>query len=218
MKIKKFNEQIDLRNKQKEEILEIFIDKIDDDLIYHDTNDDTEQFILFHLYFDEKTKMSNLEDVKIIKNFYSERIEIFNDLEMQLNRLNDLGYEWEMEEDNHQLFITVWFNDIEETIENAFGTKERIFINEPIMKKVLKNNYNLTYMGYYHIKGGPGRYGSDNSYNIYIQEDVDNETLFKIEKDLKSIKDNIFTSVNKSKYLSYDGKYDKYILEVDYSY
>lgn len=137
MKIRKFYEQVNSVEDQKQEILEIFIDKIDDEIIYHNSDFDSEQYMNFSMDFDEESKMSSLEDVSKFIDLYSKRIEILNDLKMQLNRLNNLGYEWEIEVEDPEIFINVWYKNIEETIENAFGSKDRLYINEPIMKKVL---------------------------------------------------------------------------------
>jgi hypothetical protein len=222
MKIKRFDEQVSLIDDQKQEILEIFLDMLDDEEIMEDSDND--QFIHFSIYVDEPTTMHDISDVDETINIYNNFQNKLENLKMQLNRLSDLNYLWEIEIEGTQINLIVWYNDLEPTIKNAFGTKDRLFINTPIIKKVLKDDYNLTYLGYEHAKGTDGRYGSNPHFDIYVQENISDDVISKIEKEIKSIEkqtgpnyiEKPFIKVSKMKYNSYDKKYDKYIIKVEY--
>jgi hypothetical protein len=220
MRIKKFNEQHNLKEYQKQEILEIFLDLIDNQKGFLDDEDDNDQYINFNIEIESINIMDNISDIDHAIQKLNHNLEIFNSLKTQLKRLTDVGYNWEVIYLPNEIIITIYFNIVSKTIENAFGTKDRVFLNIPILKYIFKKKYNLTYIRHTQIYDD-----ESNKFIIYVEESINRNTLQIIKDDIMSIKKyekgihhpkKPFFRVVNGRYIV-PNKKEEYYIEVEYN-
>lgn len=179
---------------QIEDIESIFTEYLDQKY----TADDGEEYSICNLFTDESDQyvMVNIESylegasISSITEFdriYSERAEYLNLLKkirVSLLRLEKIGYDWGMDFDNDGFHIKVFYKETQLTLADCFGGEKRMrSVDEPIIKKYMKQHYNLEYSSSFYREATQGYYGKRAEIVIYFKSQVPQ----KLVEDLKKL-------------------------------
>jgi hypothetical protein len=210
------------KNDQYELVEDYFLhlleDQNDDDPIYceMDDADESDTYCIFRAYYNWNNNADNLEDLADFISIQNKKMSYLNGLNNILKRLTGAGYSWEFVEDEGSSSVVIYYKrDEEETLELALEPlkKGQNAVHESILKRVLKEKYNLTLQSTNFTPGTPGYYGRNPQFILWFPKDnFDYEHPFY--KDLQKLKIKAISSIEITQYQDdRDGTYFKIVLQ-----
>ena len=219
----KYLKKIFESNQEKYEIVEDYFlhlleDQDEDDPIYCEMEDAHENrtYCIFRAYYNWTNNADNLEDLADFISIQNKKMSYLNGLNNILKRLTGAGYSWEFVEDEGLSSVVIYYKrDEEETLELALEPllKGHNALHESILKRVLKEKYNLTLQSTNFTPRTQGYYGRNPQFILWFPKDnFDYEHPFY--KDLQKLKIKAISSIEITQYQDdRDGTYFKIVLQ-----
>lgn len=216
--LRKFNESVE----QKDDILSIFAQLIDDEILYYMEGDNETSLTFTSELYRPDDVITDLNQFEAFLQHKKDVFSFYEEIEVYLKRLENEGYYWSFEVEEDISYLNVYFKNINLTLDNAFGPKNHIGLDAPVLKSVLKRDYNLTYHSNSYTKAEKGYYGSNAYFNIYVSGDIE-KVWNKLKKDIESLtkewsagrKEKFVKDVSKSTYKEYSDNSDRHIIKVE---
>jgi len=141
-------------------------------------NNDNESYIKISLYKDYlRDTANNMDDINSISNDYKLASDFINKLKIPLSRIEYLGYDWTLEILEGAIIIKILREPRGLSLYDAFGGIFNMRTVEPgIIKRVMKEKYNLKYSSFDKREGTSGYYGKRSEINIYFMEKIPTKT------------------------------------------
>lgn len=173
-------------------------------------------YCIFRAYYNWTNNADNLEDLADFISIQNKKMSYLNGLNNILKRLTGAGYSWEFVEDEGSSSVVIYYKrDEEETLELALEplTKGHNAVHESILKRVLKEKYNLTLQSTNFTPRTPGYYGRNPQFLLWFpKNNFDYEHPFY--KDLQKLKIKAISSIEITQYQDdRDGTYFKIVLQ-----
>jgi hypothetical protein len=200
--LKKFNENIN-KNVQKEEILDILSYMLDEPNFYLNERDEEENKINLSFTYEQYKPIEPINltsDYEDFIKYKTEVVEFYQSFLSSLKRFTEYGYEWAFETDDDVFYLTVFYKDNIQNLIDAFNYSN---INAPILKNVLKRDYNLNLLSHNYIAATSGYYGKNAYFIISVNGNIDDYTWNRLSHDLISLKKKkfrLFSDVSKEYY------------------
>jgi len=178
---------------QIEDIESVFTEYLDQKY----TTDDGEEYSICYLETKESPQYvlvrienyidaATITDLKDFDKIYQERVDYLNMLKkirVSLTRLEGMGYNWAMSFDEEGFHIKVLYKDTVVTLADCFGGESRMgSVDEPILKRYMKDNYNLKYNSSHYTPATGGYYGNRANIRIYFNGQVPEQLVKDLEK------------------------------------
>jgi len=177
---------------QRDEIEDVFLDLIDSGIFDKYDDDEFEEenktyFAISH-DFEQVENFDSLEGLKYNMEIIKKKEKILEDIIVPLKRIEFLKYDWSVEIDENSINVIVFYKKKDYTLTDAFGGKTRMdYVNESIMKKVMKDDYNLDFFKSYYIAATSGYYGKNAETRLHFRGEITDNTFEKIRKDLSDL-------------------------------
>ena len=163
---------------KKDEFIEIiesiFSDQIDDDTAHINKKNKDDLTIYLSKEGCPDAGPTSIEEfndyIQSMKNdaIYLEKIR------PSLKRIEYYNYSWSMSITNEDVVIKVFKDNDKITLNDAFGGIKRMTsVDDSIMKKILKEKYNLTYNSHRYTPETRGYYGSNAEFLLYLSEIIE---------------------------------------------
>jgi hypothetical protein len=170
---------------KKDEFIEIiesiFSDQIDDDTAYiaqgkkglHKKNKDYLTVFLSKEGCPDAGPTSIEEFNEHIQSMKDD-ISVIEKIRPSLKRIDYYNFSWSMSITNEDVVIKIFRNKDNITLSDAFGgIKSMTSVDDSIMKKILKEKYNLTYNSHRYTPETRGYYGSNAEFLLYLSEIIE---------------------------------------------
>lgn len=177
---------------QIEDIESIFTEYLDTKYIaddgeeYSDCYISTENPKFIEISITQYLSSPSISDISDFDNIYKERndyLELLKKIRTSLTRIDRMGYNWTMEFNEDGFFIKVLYKDTEVSLADCFGGESSMnHVEEAILKKYVKDKYNIEYSSYYKPSTS-GYYGHRAEFLIYFKNPVP-QTLLEDIKNL----------------------------------
>jgi hypothetical protein len=163
---------------KKDEFIEIiesiFSDQIDDDTAHINKKNKDDLTIYLSKEGCPDAGPTSIEEfndyIQSMKNdaIYLEKIR------PSLKRIEYYNYSWSMSITNEDVVIKVFKDNDKITLNDAFGGIKRMTsVDDSIMKKILKEKYNLTYHSHRYTPETRGYYGRNAEFLLYLSEIIE---------------------------------------------
>ena len=183
------------KEEQVEDIESIFTEYLDQKYIADDGEEysicfletkDSPQYVLVTIEnYIQNAAISDIQDFDKIYKERFEYLEMLKKIRVSLLRLENMGYTWAMSFDEDGFHIKVFYKDTVVTLADCFGGEMRMrSVDEPIMKRYMKDNYNLKYNSSHYTSETGGYYGRRANIMIYFN----NQVPEKLVEDLRKLK------------------------------
>lgn len=175
-------------NEQLEDIEDIFLEYTDggeNAKGYIETGDKN---IIISIYKDLPENIScNITDFNNLLKNQENNLLFIKKIRPSLLRLDYLKYEWTLAIYDEEITIRILKTNNKLTLQDAFGGESRMnHVDEGIMKKVLKRDYDIDYSNSIFKPSTSGFYGKRAEISIYLSENIYEDN--KLIKDLKEAK------------------------------
>lgn len=146
------------------------------------------KYIRVIIYKDECVQNANgIEDFENLVNAYDEQKAILNRLKTPLKRIDHLGYNWGIEIGECEIHIKIFHIDKDASLLDALTSNHgSVSIDPNIIKKILKDKYNVEYSSFSHSPGSSGYYGRKETIYLYLRDTITNDS--QLYKDIKNLK------------------------------
>jgi hypothetical protein len=177
---------------------------------------ESETYCVFRTFYNWNNKAHSLEAFTDFIEAENKKLAYLNGLNTILKRLTSAGYNWEFEEDEGSSTVLIYYKrETEETLEYALEPliKGGRAVHESVLKRVLKNKYNLTLQSTNYTPGTSGYYGNNPQFMLWFPKDnFDYEHPFY--KDLEKLRIKAISSIDIRRYADErDGTYFKIVLQ-----
>jgi len=127
-----------------------------------------------------------ITDLKDFDKVFKERLEyldLLKKIRTSLSRLNGMGYSWTMDFNEDGFHIKAFYKDTVITLTDCFGGEKHMrSVDEAILKRYTKDNYNLNYSSYIYRPATQGYYGKRAEIVIYFSNPVPNSLIEDLKK------------------------------------
>jgi hypothetical protein len=172
---------------QQDVILDIFVDEIDNNLF--EFNTDEERYMSLTCYLDTIDDFDKLETLENNIKKFKKRAEILENLKVNIKRLESRNFNWSVEFDDDYLNFIVFYNKKEYTLSDAFGGEKRMsYIDNSVMKKVMKEKYGLNFTSHRYDPPTSGYYGKNAKFLLYFEGSITDEKFKELQQDLSKLK------------------------------
>jgi hypothetical protein len=174
---------------QQDVIEDIFLEDIDQGIC--EVEKEEERYFLITYTFEKGEDFGDINGLKGYIKSLDVKKSLLERLEYNIKRLEQLGFEWKVETDveNEYLNFVVFYKKKEYTLTDAFGGEKRMsFVDDSVMKKVMKEKYGLHYINHRYEKATTGYYGKNDTFTLYFKGKITDENFEKIQKDLSQLK------------------------------
>lgn len=173
---------------QQEVIEDIFLEDIDEGICEVEKSE--ERYFLITYTFEKADNFGDINGLKdYIKSLDSKK-SLLERLELNIKRLEQLDFEWkvEIDEEHEYLNFAVFYKKKEYTLTDAFGGEKRMsFVDDSVMKKVMKEKYRLHYVNHRHEMATTGYYGKNETFTLYFKGKIRDAEFEKVQKDLSKL-------------------------------
>lgn len=183
------------------EIIEsIFSDYLDDDTVYIDKSAFLRNNEFITLYIAKNgcpdAGPTNIEEFNEYIQSMKDDIVVIEKIRPSLKRIDYYNFSWSLSISNEEIRIKIFRNNDKITLSDAFGGSRNMrTVDDSIMKKVLKEKYNLTYNSHSYSPETRG-YGQSAEFILYLSEIIeDNHPILDDIRNLEREYENWSTSM-----------------------
>ena len=163
---------------KKDEFIEIvesiFSDQIDDDTAH--INKKNKDYLTVYLSKEgcPDAGPTSIEEFNEHIQSMKDDISVIEKIRPSLKRIDYYNFSWSMSIANEDVVIKIFRNKDNITLSDAFGgIKSMRSVDDSIMKKILKEKYNLTYFSHRNTPETRGYYGSNAEFLLYLSEIIE---------------------------------------------
>lgn len=145
---------------------------------------DSNQFVSITISsYLESPAITDLKDFDKIFKERSEYLELLKKIRTSLSRLDGMGYSWTMDFNDEGFHIKAFYKDTIITLADCFGGEEYMRgVDEAILKRYMKDHYNLNYSSYIYKESTQGYYGKRAYLVIYFNNPVPTKLIEDLKK------------------------------------